>query len=158
MAIVTLGTQPIVPSQVFGFETSSKGGYDRESFTITVPAGKTVRVGTILKLDYATKTATIAAAPADAVAVTALGDVGVFVGRDLGTNPATAQDFENLTMTATGVGVVIVKGDGSTLLKRGYLDFDGTKYYSLTAPAKTALDGVFTKVNRFKVIDQQYTA
>ena len=55
-------------------------GYGRESFQITLTAGQTVRVGTVLVLDYLAKTATLATAPADALAVTALGELGVFVG------------------------------------------------------------------------------
>ena len=157
MAVITgiLNTEQVVPSDVFGYEVNTDVGYGRESFTITVGTG--VRVGTILELDYAAKTATVLAAPASAVAVAALGDLGVFVGRDLPVNPATFQDFDRLTMTANGVGVAIVKGDGRGVLKKGYLDLAGTQFYSLAADIQAALVAKLTTENRFKVLDQQYT-
>ena len=157
MAVITgiLNTEQVVPSDVFGYEVNTDVGYGRESFTITVGTG--VRVGTILELDYAAKTATVLAAPASAVAVAALGDLGVFVGRDLPVNPATLQDFDRLTMTANGVGVAIVKGDGRGVLKKGYLDLAGTQFYSLAADIQAALVAKLTTENRFKVLDQQYT-
>ena len=83
--------------------------------------------------------------------------LGVFVGRDLKTNPATAQDFDRLTMTTTGKGVAIVKGDGSGTLKKGYLDLAGTQYYALTTAQQAKLDDIFTNDNRFKMVEQQYT-
>src|SRR5690606_13533560 len=101
----------------------------RESFTITVAPATKVRVGTILEVDYAAKTATPIGTLADSAAVDALGDLAVFVGRDLPTNPATAQDFDNLTMTADGVGVCITRGDGRGVLKKGYLDLAGVQFY-----------------------------
>lgn len=158
MAVITgLNVQEIKPSQVFGYEVTTDEGYGRESFTITLTAGQKVRVGTVLKLNYLDHTATLATAPADAAAVTALGDIGVFVGRDLPVNPATFQDFSRLTMAETGKGVAIVKGDGRGTLKKGYLDFAGTQYYKLTAVAQKALDAKFTKENRFKMVEQQVT-
>lgn len=156
MAVITLFQNPIVPSDVFGYEVNTDVGYGRESFTITVGATP-VRVGTILEVDYVAGTATPLEAPADAAAVEALGDLAVFVGRDLPTNPATAQDFDRLTQTATGVGVAIVKGDGRGILKKGYLDLAGTQYYALPADVQAALDAKFTKENRFKMVEQQYT-
>lgn len=118
MAVITnLFNSPVVPSDVFGYEVNTDVGYGRETFNITITSG-TVRVGTILVVDYAAGTATPLAAPADAAAVEALGDLAVWVGRDLPTNPATAQDFDRLTQTATGLGVAIVKGDGRGILKK----------------------------------------
>ena len=155
MAVVTFWTDEVKPSDVFGNNAQTAlNGYERESFTITVPAGKTVRVGTLLKLDYTAKTATIAAVPADAAAVTALGDVGVFVGRDLPVNPAVAADFSRLTLKSTGKGVAVVKGDGSAAIYKGYLETDGTLFYDLPAAVQAALAAKLTKENRFKVLDQ----
>lgn len=157
MAVITgiLNTEQVVPSDVFGYEVNTDVGYGRESFDITVGDG--VRVGTILEVDYAAKTATKLAAPADAAAVEALEELAVFVGRDLPVNPSTFQDFERLTMTADGVGVAITKGDGRGVLKKGYLDVSGTQFYALPADVQAALVAKFTTQNRFKVLDQQYT-
>lgn len=152
MAIFNMTSPVVVPSDVFGWEDNTDVGYARETFTIDVGATP-VRVGSVFVVDYATMTAT----PADGTAVTATTDLGVFVGRDLPTNPATAQDFENLTMTADGKGVLIVKGDGRGILKKGYLDFAGTQYYALTPTQQKTIDTAFTKLNRFKMVEQQYT-
>lgn len=146
----------IKPSDVFGYEVNTDVGYGRETFQITVSAP--IRVGTILEVDYAEKTATPIAAPADASEVDALGDLAVFVGKDVPTNPATAEDFDNLSLSATGKGVAIVKGDGRGVLKKGYLDAGGTAFYKLAEDAQKALEAKFTTENRFKVLDQQYTA
>lgn len=146
----------IKPSDVFGYEVNTDVGYGRETFQITVSAP--IRVGTILEVDYAEKTATPIVAPADASAVDALGDLAVFVGKDVPTNPATAEDFDNLSLSATGKGVAIVKGDGRGVLKKGYLDAGGTAFYKLAEDAQKALEAKFTTENRFKVLDQQYTA
>ena len=153
MAIITNLTPTIIkPSDVFGYEVNTDVGYGRETFTIDV--GTTpVRVGSVFVVDYATMTAT----PADGTTVTATSQLGVFVGRDLPTNPATAQDFDRLTQTADGKGVLIVKGDGRGILKRGYLDFAGKQYYSLTEQQRKTIDTAFTTLNRFKMVDQQYT-
>lgn len=159
MAVITnLFNDTVKPSDVFGYEVNTDVGYGRETFEITVT--DKVRVGTVLELDYAAKTAKVVdgSALAGATQVKALGELGVFVGRDLPTNPTTAQDFDNLTMTAKGKGVVIVKGDGRGVLKKGYLDLGGTAFYKLSEEAQKALSAKFTTENRFKVIDQQYTA
>ena len=159
MAVITnLFNDTVKPSDVFGYEVNTDVGYGRETFEITVTG--TVRVGTVLELDYVAKTATVVdgSALAGATEVEALGELGVFVGRDLPTNPTSAQDFDNLTMTATGKGVAIVKGDGRGVLKKGYLDLGGTAFYKLSEEAQKALSAKFTTENRFKVIDQQYTA
>ena len=158
MAVINgvLNTQ-IVPSDVFGYEVNTDVGYGREVFTITVSPATVVRVGTVLQVDYAAKTATAIAAPADKLAVDALGDLVVFVGRDTPTNPATLQDFDRLSMAADGVGVAITRGDGRGVLKKGYLDFAGTAFYDLAEAAQTALFAKFTTENRFKVLDQQHT-
>ena len=158
MAVITnLQKTSIKPSQVFGYEAYSLEGYTRETFTVTVPQGQEVRVGSILTLDYVTKTATVTEAPATVEAVQALGEVGVFVGRDLPTNPATAQDFDNLSMTETGEAVLIVKGDGRGTLKKGYLDLAGSQYYGLPDAVLKAFDAKFTLENRFKMVEQNYT-
>ena len=159
MAVITnLFNDTVKPSDVFGYEVNTDVGYGRETFKITVT--DKVRVGTVLELDYVAKTATVVdgSALAGATEVEALGELGVFVGRDLPTNPTSAQDFDNLTMTATGKGVAIVKGDGRGVLKKGYLDLGGTAFYKLSEEAQKALSAKFTTENRFKVIDQQYTA
>ena len=157
MAVITglLNTEQVVPSDVFGWEVNTDVGYGRESFTITVGDG--VRVGTILEVDYAAKTATPLAAPADAAAVEALGELAVFVGRDLPVNPSTLQDFERLTKTEDGEGVAITRGDGRGVLKKGNLDLAGTQFYALPADVQAAMVAKFTTENRFKVLDQQYT-
>ena len=152
MAIFNMTTPQVVPSDVFGYEVNTDVGYGRETFTITVGATP-VRVGSVFVVDYATMTAV----PTDGATVTATSQLGVFVGRDLPTNPATAQDFDRLTMTADGKGVLIVKGDGSGTLKKGYLDFAGTQYYALTATQQKTIDTAFTTLNRFKMVEQQYT-
>ena len=152
MAIFNMTTPQVVPSDVFGYEVNTDVGYGRETFTIDVGATP-VRVGSVFVVDYATMTAV----PADGTIVTATSLLGVFVGRDLPTNPATAQDFDRLTMTADGKGVLIVKGDGSGILKKGYLDFAGTQYYALTATQQKTIDTAFTTLNRFKMVEQQYT-
>lgn len=158
MAVITnLYNDIIVPSDVFGYEVNTDVGYGRETFTITVAPATKVRVGTILEVDYVAKTATPVGTLADAAAVDALGDLAVFVGRDLPTNPATAQDFDNLTMTANGEGVAITRGDGRGVLKKGYLDLAGTQFYKEPADVQKALQAKFTTENRFKVLDQQYT-
>ena len=157
MAVITglLNTEQVVPSDVFGWEVNTDVGYGRETFAITVGDG--VRVGTILEVDYAAKTATPLAAPADASAVEALGELAVFVGRDLPVNPSTLQDFDRFTMTEDGDGVAITRGDGRGVLKKGYLDLAGTQFYALPDDVQAALVAKFTTENRFKVLDQQYT-
>ena len=155
--ITTLNNTQVVPSDVFGWEVNTDVGYGRESFDITLGRALEVRVGTILEVDYAAKTATPINAPADAYAVAALGELAVFVGRDLPTNPETSQDFDGFTMTADGVGVAITRGDGRGVLKKGYLDTAGTQFYKLPADVQKALQAKFTTDNRFKVLDQQYT-
>lgn len=159
--ITTFNNTEVVPSDVFGWEVNTDVGYGRESFDITIPKSATpdyaIRVGTILEVDYAAKTATPLTVPADAAAVEALGELAVFVGRDLPTNPATSQDFDSLSMTADGVGVCITRGDGRGVLKKGYLDVSDTQFYKLPADVQQALQAKFTTENRFKVLDQQYT-
>ena len=155
--ITTLNNTQVVPSDVFGCEVNTDVGYGRESFDITLGRALEVRVGTILEVDYAAKTATPINPPADAYAVAALGELAVFVGRDLPTNPETSQDFDGFTMTADGVGVAITRGDGRGVLKKGYLDTAGTQFYKLPADVQKALQAKFTTDNRFKVLDQQYT-
>lgn len=158
MAVINgvLNTQ-IVPSDVFGYEVNTDVGYGREVFTITVSPATVVRVGTVLEVDYVAKTAKAVKAPTTKVEVDALKNLAVFVGRDTPTNPATLQDFDRLSMTANGVGVAIVRGDGRGVLKKGYLDFAGTAFYDLEEEAQTALFAKFTTENRFKVLDQQHT-
>lgn len=147
----------IVPSDVFGYEVNTDVGYGREVFTITVSPATVVRVGTVLEVDYVAKTAKAVKAPTTKVEVDALKNLAVFVGRDTPTNPATLQDFDRFSMTANGVGVAIVRGDGRGVLKKGYLDFAGTAFYDLAEAAQTALFAKFTTENRFKVLDQQHT-
>ena len=89
--------------------------------------------------------------------VDVVGDLVVFVGRDLPVNPATLQDFDRLTMKVDGVGVAITRGDGRGVLKKGYLDFSGIQFYALPEDVQAALVAKFTTENRFKVLDQQYT-
>ena len=158
MAVINgvLNTQ-IVPSDVFGYEVNTDVGYGREVFTITVSPATVVRVGTVLEVDYVANTAKAVKAPTTKVEVDALKNLAVFVGRDTPTNPATLQDFDRLSMTANGVGVAIVRGDGRGVLKKGYLDFAGTAFYDLEEEAQTALFAKFTTENRFKVLDQQHT-
>ena len=155
MAIFNMTTPQVVPSDVFGYEVNTDVGYGRETFTITVGATP-VRVGTVLVVDYVAGTA-VQLTQANLATLPATAQLGVFVGRDLPTNPATAQDFNRLTMTTTGKGVAIVKGDGSGTLKKGYLDLAGTQYYKLTATQQKTIDAAFTTLNRFKMVEQQYT-
>ena len=156
MAIFNVTAPQVVPSDVFGYEVNTDEGYGRETFTITVGASP-VRVGTILVVNYVTGTAT-QLTQANLATLPATARLGVFVGRDLKTNPATAQDFDRLTMTTTGKGVAIVKGDGRGTLKKGYLDLAGTQYYALTTAQQAQLDDIFTNDNRFKMVEQQYTS
>lgn len=152
MAVLNLNLEAVVPSDVFGWEVNTDVGYGRESFTITTAAK--IGVGEVLVVNYAAKTATRVGALADAAAVTALGDLAVFVGRDLPNNPATAQDFDRLTMTTTGVGVAITRGDGRGTLYKKHLMFGGEAFYDLPADVQAALVAKFTTENRFKVLDQ----
>lgn len=152
MAVLNLNKYPVVPSDVFGWEVNTDVGYGRETFTITTAV--TIAVGEVLVADYAAKTAVRVGALADAAAVAALGDLVIFVGRDLTNNPAVAQDFDRLTMTATGVGVAITRGDGRGTLYKKHLMFGGEAFYDLPADVQAALVAKFTKENRFKVLDQ----
>lgn len=152
MAVLNLNLEAVVPSDVFGWEVNTDVGYGRESFTITTAAK--IGVGEVLVVDYAAKTATRVGALADAAAVTALGDLAVFVGRDLPNNPATAQDFDRLTMATTGVGAAITRGDGRGTLYKKHLMFGGVAFYDLPADVQAALVAKFTTENRFKVLDQ----
>ena len=153
MAVLNLNLDSVVvPSDVFGWEVNTDVGYGRESFTITT--AQKIGVGEVLVANYATKTAVRVGALADAAAVAALGDLVIFVGRDITNNPATAQDFDRLTMTATGVGVAITRGDGRGTLYKKYLKFGGVAFYDLPADVQSALVAKFTTENRFKVLDQ----
>ena len=151
MAVLNLNLEAVVPSDVFGWEVNTDVGYGRESFTI-ITAVK-IGVGEVLEVDYAAKTAIRVGALADAAAVTALGDLAVFVGRDLPNNPAT-QDFDRLTLTDTGEGVAITRGDGRGTLYKKYLKLGDVAFYDLPADVQAALVAKFTTENRFKVLDQ----
>ena len=152
MAVLNLNLEAVVPSDVFGWEVNTDVGYGRETFTITTT--EKIGVGEVLVVDYAAKTATRVGALADAAAVAALGDLAVFVGRDLPNNPATAQDFDRLTLAATGEGVAITRGDGRGTLYKKYLKLGDVAFYDLPADVQAALVAKFTKENRFKVLDQ----
>lgn len=152
MAVLNLNLEAVVPSDVFGWEVNTDVGYGRESFTITTT--KKIGVGEVLVVNYAAKTATRVGALADAAAVAALGDLAVFVGRDLPNNPATAQDFDRLTLAATGKGVAITRGDGRGTLYKKYLKLGDVAFYDLPADVQAALVAKFTTENRFKVLDQ----
>ena len=152
MAVHNLNKTPVVPSDVFGWEVNTDVGYGRETFTITT--ARAIAVGEVLVADHAAKTAVRVGALADAAAVAALGDLVIFVGRDLTNNPATAQDFDRLTMTTTGAGVAITRGDGRGTLYKKHLMFGGEAFYDLPADVQAALVAKFTTENRFKVLDQ----
>ena len=152
MAVLNLNLEAVVPSDVFGWEVNTDVGYGRETFTITTT--EKIGVGEVLVVNYAAKTATRVGALADAAAVAALGDLAVFVGRDLPNNPATAQDFDRLTLAATGEGVAITRGDGRGTLYKKHLMLGDVAFYDLPADVQAALVAKFTKENRFKVLDQ----
>ena len=154
MAVHNLNKTPVVPSDVFGWEVNTDVGYGRETFTIRTTA--VIAVGEVLVADYDAKTAVPVSTLADAAAVTALGDLVIFVGRDLTNNPATAQDFDRLTMAAAaaGEGVAITRGDGRGTLYKKHLMFGGVAFYDLPADVQAALVAKFTTENRFKVLDQ----
>ena len=152
MAVLNLNLEAVVPSDVFGWEVNTDVGYSRESFTITTAAK--IGVGEVLVVDYAAKTATRVGALANAAAVAALGDLAVFVGRDLPNNPTTAQDFDRLTLAATGEGVAITRGDSRGTLYKKHLMLGGVAFYNLPAGVQAALVAKFTTENRFKVLDQ----
>ena len=152
MAVLNLNLEAVVPSDVFGWEVNTDVGYGRESFTITTT--KKIGVGEVLVVNYAAKTATRVGALANAAAVAALGDLAVFVGRDLPNNPATAQDFDRLTLAATGKGVAITRGDGRGTLYKKHLKLGDVAFYNLPADVQAALVAKFTTENRFKVLDQ----
>ena len=152
MAVHNLNKTPVVPSDVFGWEVNTDVGYGRETFTITTATA--IAVGEVLVADYAAKTAVRVGALANAAAVAALGNLVIFVGRDLTNNPAVAQDFDRLTMTDTGKGVAITRGDGRGTLYKKHLMFGGVAFYNLPADVQAALVAKFTKENRFKVLDQ----
>lgn len=152
MAVLNLNNYSVVPSDVFGWEVNTDVGYGRETFTITTT--KKIGVGEVLVVNYADKTATRVGPLADAAAVAALGDLAVFVGRDLPNNPATAQDFDRLTLATTGKGVAITRGDGRGTLYKKHLMLGDVAFYDLPADVQAALVAKFTKENRFKVLDQ----
>ena len=152
MAVLNLNLEAVVPSDVFGWEVNTDVGYGRESFTITTAVK--IGVGEVLVVNYAAKTATRVGALADAAAVAALGDLAVFVGRDIPNNPATAQDFDRLTLADTGEGVAITRGDGRGTLYKKYLKLGDVTFYDLPADVQAALVAKFTTENRFKVLDQ----
>lgn len=152
MAVLNLNLEAVVPSDVFGWEVNTDVGYGRETFTITTT--KKIGVGEVLVVNYAAKTATRVGALANAAAVAALGDLAVFVGRDLPNNPATAQDFDRLTLAATGEGVAITRGDGRGTLYKKHLMLGDVAFYDLPADVQAALVAKFTTENRFKVLDQ----
>lgn len=152
MAVLNLNLEAVVPSDVFGWEVNTDVGYGRETFTITTAVK--IGVGEVLVVDYAAKTATRVGALADAAAVAALGDLAVFVGRDLPNNPVTAQDFDRLTLAATGEGVAITRGDGRGTLYKKHLMLGDVAFYDLPADVQAALVAKFTTENRFKVLDQ----
>ena len=152
MAVLNLNLEAVVPSDVFGWEVNTDVGYGRETFTITTAVK--IGVGEVLVVDYAAKTATRVGALADAAAVAALGDLAVFVGRDIPNNPATAQDFDRLTLATTGEGVAITRGDGRGTLYKKHLMLGDVAFYDLPADVQAALVAKFTTENRFKVLDQ----
>ena len=152
MAVLNLNLEAVVPSDVFGWEVNTDVGYGRESFTIRTAAK--IGVGEVLEVDYAAKTAVRVGALADANHVDALGDLVIFVGRDLPNNPATAQDFDRLTLADTGEGVAITRGDGRGTLYKKYLKLGDVAFYDLPADVQAALVAKFTTENRFKVLDQ----
>ena len=152
MAVLNLNKYPVVPSDVFGWEVNTDVGYGRETFTITTAAP--IAVGEVLVANYAAKTAVRVGALADAAAVAALGDLVIFVGRDLTNNPAVAQDFDRLTLAATGKGVAITRGDGRGTLYKKHLMLGDVAFYNLPAAVQAALVAKFTTENRFKVLDQ----
>lgn len=159
MAVITnLDLNQIVPSDVFGWEVNTDVGYGRENVNLTLASGKVARVGTVVVVDYVAKTARLATATdvVDLATAEAL-DLAVFVGKDLPTN---GTNFDRLSATAaeqegTPFVTVITRGDGRGVLRKGYLDFDGTAYYDLGAAAQKAVEAVFTTKNRFKVLEQQ---
>ena len=152
MAVLNLNLEAVVPSDVFGWEVNTDVGYGRESFTIRTT--EKIGVGEVLVVNYAAKSATRVGALADAAAVAALGDLAVFVGRDLPNNPATAQDFDRLTLTEPGECVAITRGDGRGTLYKKYLKLGDVAFYDLPADVQAALVAKFTTENRFKVLDQ----
>lgn len=157
MGILNLDIDRVKPSDVFGYEVNTDEGYGRDSYALTLATGKQARVGTILVVDQEEKTATLLAAPADAAAVEALGDLVVFVGKDL---PPNGSNFDRLLASQAGDGspvkvTAIIRGDGRGTLKKGYLDLDGTPFYSLPADVQKALSAKLTKENRFKMVEQQ---
>ena len=152
MAVLNLNLEAVVPSDVFGWEVNTDVGYGRESFTIRTAVK--IGVGEVLVVNYADKAANRVGALADAADVTALGDLAVFVGRDLPNNPATAQDFDRLTLPETGEGVAITRGDGRGTLYKKYLKLGDVAFYDLPADVQAALVAKFTTENRFKVLDQ----
>ena len=152
MAVLNLNKSPVVPSDVFGWEVNTDVGYGRETFNIKTTAF--IAVGEVLVANYAAKTAVRVGALANAAAVAALGDLVIFVGRDLTNDPATDQDFDRLTMTARGDGVAITRGDGRGTLYKKHLMFGGEAFYDLPADVQAALVAKFTTENRFKVLDQ----
>lgn len=152
MAVLNLNLDSVVPSDVFGWEVNTDVGYGRDSFTITTT--EKIGVGEVLEVDHNTKTAVRVRALATAADVAQVGELGIFVGRDLPNNPATAQDFDRLTMDEDGVGVAITRGDGRGTLYKKYLKFGGVALYDLPADVQAGLVAKLIYENRFKVLDQ----
>lgn len=159
MAVInTLDLNRIIPSDVFGWEVNTDVGYGREGSNLTLATGKVARVGTVAVLDYVAKTSRLATVAdfADLATAEAL-EFGVFVGKDL---PTDGTNFNTLEATADeqdGAPFVtfITRGDGRGVLRKGYLDFDGTAYYDLPEANQKVAEAVFTTKNRFKVLEQQ---
>lgn len=154
MAVITnLNQYPIVPSDVFGWEVNTDVGYGRETYTLTLEAGKMAHVGSVFVLDEVARTAVLAKAT-DASAPEGK-TFGIFVGRDTTTNPAVYNDFDRLTAKETGLKVVaITRGDGRGTLRKANLEFDGTYFYDLPEASQKAMVAHFNLENRFKVTDQ----
>lgn len=147
-------THYITPNQVIGYESGHSIGYARESFDLDMTGLELALVGQIFEVDHVAKTATVITPPTTAAEVEALGDLGVFIGRDLPVNPVDAlNDYDRLTVRKSGKIVCVVRGDQGVSLYKGALAIGETKFYSLPAEVKAALQAKLTKENRFKVLD-----
>jgi hypothetical protein len=147
-------TSYITPNQVIGYESGHSIGYSRESFDLDITGLTLALVGQIFEVDHVAKTAKVIDVPATVEDVEALGDLGIFIGRDLPVNPIDPlNDYDRLSARKNGKIVCVVRGDQGMSVYKGALAVGATKFYSLPADVRSALQAKLTRENRFKVLD-----
>lgn len=146
----TANYDPVIPSDVFQSEPNTDIGYARMSVVLTGTNGQTARLGTLVVVDTAAKTATF---PTDAAALLAdTADIGIYYGKDLPTNGTDFNRFSSNFVTGhlTEKVVVIYRGDGSAGIGTAYLEMPA----GTTTDQRTQILDKLNMVNRFKIIKQ----